>query len=84
VLGCALGVAAGAAAIAVYHHIGLVLPIGESMAYTTPFDDVLYLRFFWLDHSAAVGATFVGCVLAGLLPAYRVYKFKVSEALRYL
>jgi ABC-type lipoprotein release transport system permease subunit len=62
----------------------LVIPIGESMAYTTPFDDELFLTFFWKEHSFAIGATFLGCVFAGLVPAYRVYKFKVSEALRYL
>ena len=82
--GTALGVALGAGAIFYYRRAGLVLPLKDAVSYFMPFDTVLYLRFNWPMHIAALASVLLTSLLAGLPPALKAAKLKPTEALRYL
>lgn len=82
--GALLGVALGAGAILYFRHAGLVLPLKDAVSYFMPFDTVLYLRFNWPMHAAALASVLLTSLLAGLPPALKAAKLKPTEALRYL
>lgn len=83
-VGVVFGLSVGSALISYYHWTGLKLPIGDTFSYFLPFPDVLFLRFHWSTHSAAIAAVFCTCVLAALFPALRASKLRPAEALRSL
>ena len=74
----------GARAIVYYRHAGLILPLKDAVSYFMPFDTVLYLRFNWPMHAAALASVLLTSLLAGLPPALKAAKLKPTEALRYL
>ncbi|MFI5363624.1 MAG: ABC transporter permease [Elusimicrobiota bacterium] len=83
-LGTALGVAVGAAAIAHYGRRGLPLPVGDAIKYFLPFPSVIYLRPAWGPHAFAGAAVFLIALLATLPPALRAGRLKPAEALRHV
>jgi ABC-type lipoprotein release transport system permease subunit len=84
VLGTVIGLGLGGGLILYYHYTGLELPIGDSVGFFMPFESVLYLRFQWQLHGAAVAAVLATSVLSGLPPAFRASRLNPADSLRHI